>query len=461
MKLKQKIILLAVVPLVTSLALIAFGVLHQQRELARGHRELVKSAFMRGTEDELRHYVALALSTISPLYNTQRDDEEIKRLAMKQLEALDYGPDGYFFLYDFDGINLMHPRQPELIGKNLLRLTDSTGQHPIQMMIDLARTGGGFVSYTWNKPSTKQVEPKLAYVTSLARWNWMIGTGVYIDDIDAVLAQLDRELSDSVSETLLGIAGIALFAVTLIFASVLFIGVSELKIADAKLTLLTRKVVSSQEDERAHLSRELHDSVSQMLVSVKLLVESALDRLPDPAAAVRPVLTKALARLHDALAELRGMSHRLRPPMLDALGLPAALQNLGEEMCAQPPVKFVMKMEGEAVDLPDEIKTVLFRVTQEALTNVRKHAGAGQVEMHLVHNADRLTLSIEDNGCGFDSDAETHHPRRGIGLRNMRERLDAIGGTLEIHSRPGGTRVTVTVPEAAIRRFRSMEALHG
>ena len=101
MKLRGKLLLVAIVPLVASLALTAYALRQQQYDLARRQAELVRSAATETAQAELRHYIALALSTISPLYNTGRDDAEIKRLAMKQLAQLDYGPDGYFFLYDF------------------------------------------------------------------------------------------------------------------------------------------------------------------------------------------------------------------------------------------------------------------------------------------------------------------------------------------------------------------------
>ena len=453
MKIRGKLLLVAIAPLLVSLGLTAYVIRQQQYDLAQRQQELVRNSFTEATQGELRHYVALALSTISPLYNTGRDDDEIKRLAMRQLAQLDYGPDGYYFIYDFDGTNLMHPRQPELVGKNLLGLRDARGLLAIREMIDKARVGGGFVNYTWNKPSTREVAPKLAYVTGLERWHWMIGTGIYVDDLDRVMQQLERQLESHVKTTMGWIALTAAASIAIILASVLFSGLSELRAADAKLTLLTRKVVHSQEEERAWLSRELHDGTSQTLVSVKLLTESALDRLPPREARVRPVLERALARLNNALDDVRGISHRLRPAELDTLGLTTALRQLGDEMCTAAGTGFELRACDEPAGLPDEIKTTLFRVSQEALTNVRKHAGASQVRMALESDAAGLRLTIEDNGSGFDSEAIAQHPRRGIGLRNMRERLAAIGGRLQVSSRPQRTVVVAEVPPESIRRF--------
>ncbi len=453
MKLRGKLLAVAIVPLLVSLGLNAYVLRQQQYDLEHRQQELVRGSYSEVTRSELRHYVALALSTLSPLYNSGRDDDAIKRQAMQQLANLDYGPDGYFFLYDYDGTNLMHPRQPELVGRNLMGMRDARGRPSIREMIEKAQAGGGFVEYTWNKPSSREDAPKLAYVTGLARWHWMIGTGIYTDDLDRVMQQLDRQLESNVNATMRWIALSALASVVFILVSVLGLGISELRAADAKLTLLTRKVVHSQEEERAWLSRELHDGTSQTLVSIKLLTESALERLPPQEQRARPMLVRALDRVNQALDDVRGISHRLRPAELDTLGLTTALRQLGEEMCEAGGTRFEIRGGDEPDGLPDEIKTTLFRVTQEALSNVLKHAGASQVRIALDADATGLRLSIEDDGSGFDSEAIAKHPRRGIGLRNMRERLVAVGGSLQVQSRPQRTAVVAEVPLDAIRRF--------
>jgi two-component system, NarL family, sensor kinase len=455
-KLRGKLLLVAIVPLIASMAITAAVLRQEQHDLSTRQQALVSAAYNDVTESELRHYVALALSTVSPLYNTGRNDDEIKHLAMRQLAQLDYGPDGYFFLYDFDGTNLMHPRQPELVGKNLLEVRDSRGLHAIREMIDKARVGGGFVNYTWNKPSTHEEAAKLAYVTGLERWHWMIGTGIYTDELDGVLRQLDRQMQANLDATMRWIALAAVASVAIVFAAILGMSLSELRAADAKLTLLARKLVRTQEEERAWLSRELHDGTSQTLVSGKLLAESALDRLSVHDDKVRPVLQRALERINDALNSVRGISHHLRPAELDTLGLTTALRLLGEEMCAAAGIAFALHADDEPAPLPDEIKTTLFRVSQEALTNVLKHAGATRVTMALASDGGGLQLKIEDDGCGFDSPAVAQHPRHGIGLRNMRERLVAVGGSLSVQSQPqreAGTAIEATLPAAAIERF--------
>ncbi|HEU4622640.1 MAG TPA: cache domain-containing protein [Burkholderiaceae bacterium] len=449
MRLKAKLMLLAALPLLISLALIAATIRQQERELAQREHALVERTYMNARQAELRHYVELAISTVRPLYNTGRTDAATRQRALRLLASLDYGDDGYFFVYDLEGRSLMHSRQPELEGRNLWDLRDPDGSPTIQRLIERARNGGGFVRYTWRKPSTGQTAPKLGYVVALPRWNWMVGTGLYLDDIDTTLAELDRQVSDNVNETLVWIACIAALGIALISASGLWLNFSEHRAADAKLALLARKVVRSQEDERAHLSRELHDGTSQMLVSAKLLAESAADEIQNHRVAVPPTLTKALTRINDTLVEVRRISHRLRPAMLDTLGLPAALELLTREFNDLKQARATLKVEGSCDDLPEEINTILFRVAQEALANVAKHSHAEHVHIQLSLDEHGLSLEVVDDGVGFDTHAVQVDPHRGIGLRNMRERLESVDGHFEIHSHEDG------MPGTTLRAFIS------
>ena len=148
---------------------------------------------------ELRSYVDLAVSIVRPLYDAGQDDEATRAEALRRLAALDYGSDGYFSVYDMQGRCLMHSRQPELVGQNLWDLRDAKGRFTIRELIAGARNGGGYVEYEWRKPSLGGLAPKLGYVTSFERWNWMAGTGLYLDDMHATLDSIDRQMSRNVT----------------------------------------------------------------------------------------------------------------------------------------------------------------------------------------------------------------------------------------------------------------------
>ncbi|HKT97069.1 MAG TPA: cache domain-containing protein [Paraburkholderia sp.] len=501
-RLKTKIFLLAVVPFLAAIASIGIGVRQQATALARTQHATMQAAYLSSKEVELRHYVELATSAIAPLYAPEAnasvapgassvdaaaasdaalpvpaDLAARQRTALAVLQKMNFGPDGYFFVYDMHGRSLMHPREPGLVGQDLWNLRDPQGALTIQQLVTAASHGGGFVRYMWHRPSTGKLAPKLGYVVALPRWGWMVGTGIYLDDVDSTLAHIDERASANIERTLQWLGIIALAGVGVFALGALVLNVSEYRSTDAKLKRLAQQVVQSQEQERARLSRELHDGISQMLVSAKLLLESALARFERGEArvpAAEASLSTGLTRLSDTLREVRRISHALRPAMLDDLGLAAALEQLTRELAEESEMEIGFTQSDarpgsrsganvganmgagasdggprtgmSAAPLPDAVNTVLFRIAQEALTNIAKHAGARRAALTLDVAANGVTLTIADNGRGFDVAHALADPRAGMGLRNMRERLEPLGGQLSISSKPGHTVVAAWVP---------------
>jgi two-component system, NarL family, sensor kinase len=455
MNLKAKIFLLAIVPFALAIGGITYGVRQQAESLAAAQHETTQAAYMSSKEIELRHYVEIAMSAIAPYYDAAatdpRSDDERRRLALDALQRLDFGQDGYFFVYTMRGTSLMHPRQPDLVGRDLWLMRDPNGALTIQQLIQEASKGGGYVRYVWRRPSTGRIAPKLGYVVPLPRWGWMIGTGIYLEDVETTLARIDSQAAANIQRTLIGIGAIALAALAIIAVCGAVLNISEHRSADAKLKRLARQVVDSQEQERARLSRELHDGISQMLVSVKLLLESALARFERGAArepTAEAALATSLGRLSGTLREVRRISHALRPAMLDDLGLAAALGQLARELDGQDgiEVRFDATANSAHATLPDPVNTVLFRIAQEALTNIARHAQASRAAITLDIATHAVTLDITDNGRGFDAHGVFSDPASGVGLRNMRERLDTLGGALAIDSQLGRTSITARVP---------------
>lgn len=449
MKLRHKIILLAIAPLIAALVAIALAVRYQATLLAQQQRTTVEAAYLASKEDELKHYVTLATLSIAHLTVKKNADQATRDAAKAILATLDFGEDGYFFLYDMKGKSLMHPRQPQLVGRDMWDLRDPNGTPTIQLLIAAAKAGGGHVRYLWKKPSTGTLAPKLGYVVELPSWGWMLGTGIYLDDVDTALAEIDAQISRNITNTVLWIAGIAIAGVLVIALSGLALNISEHRVADAKLRALAQRVVRSQEDERARLSRDLHDGISQWLVSIKLQVESGIAKLLSPIPQpelVHRSLDRAATQLNDVLGEVRRISHDLRPALLDDLGLKAALEHLTREFRELTGIRTSFEAKGPLDGLNDVANTVLFRIAQEAFTNIKRHATAADATVKLNGDSSSVHLSIEDNGVGFNVAGVILHPKRGIGLRNMHERVNAAGGKLEITSSTEGTRVIATLP---------------
>jgi two-component system NarL family sensor kinase len=228
----------------------------------------------------------------------------------------------------------MHPRQPELVGRNLWNLHDQFGAPTIQNLVAVAKQGGGLVRYNWVKPSTGVSRRPSSATWCDPGWGWMMGSGLYLDDVDAALAKVDAQQSRNIETTMWWIAGLAILSALVVGGSGLALNVSESRVADAKLKVLAQRVVDSQEQERARLSRDLHDGISQWLVSIKLQIEAGMIRLagkPDQQQQARASFERTAEELNKVLGEVRRISHDLRPTLLDDLGLAAALDHLAEE----------------------------------------------------------------------------------------------------------------------------------
>jgi two-component system NarL family sensor kinase len=149
--------------------------------------------------------------------------------------------------------------------------------------------------------------------------------------------------------------------------------------------------------------------------------------------------------LNEAIQEVRRVSHDLRPSILDDLGLEPALRNLLDEFKLRTGILVDLRLSLPAARLNDDIETTLYRVVQEALTNIEKHADASHLLVRSWYSNGLLWLELKDNGCGFDPDDLS--PQAGIGLRNIRDRLELLGGELALESAPGeGTRLCIGLP---------------
>ena len=448
MKLKAKILSLAVAPLLLAIAVIGTLLVFETQRLERQQAQLLEDVLLGTKRDELRNYVALALTSIEHLYGAGRDDDAAKEQAKAILSSMNFGDDGYFFVYAHDGLNLVHPRQQELIGTNMWNMRDADGTFVIRELLARAHEGGGYQRYLWPKPSTGRIERKLGYSIDLPRWGWMLGTGIYLDDVDAAAAKLRGNLLASVRQTLLGLAAVALVAVLAVFAGGLALNISEQRQADRKLKALAHRVVTSQEEERSRVARELHDHIGQLLVSIKFRFELVAHRLAHPNGTPVTAIDAELAALSKAIGEVRRISHDLRPALLDDLGLPAALEHIGNELAERSGLAVQISPQVQEERLPELQAVNLFRVAQEALRNVERHARATRIHIRLEDTGDRLELRITDDGCGFDVPNMELSKDRGIGLTNMRERVERNGGSFQIVSHPGLTVLTASFPMA-------------
>jgi len=224
----------------------------------------------------------------------------------------------------------------------------------------------------------------------------------------------------------------------------------ELKESKRSYRELLGKFLASSEDERKRIAREIHDEINHILLSVKLNLEDMEITLPNSMVKSREKLKILSSHVSKAFDDLHRLSLDLRPPGLDELGLPQALDWYVQTLSRESGLPIKIEVKGLSQRRPAPVvETELLRIAQEALSNVLKHAQARSAHVRLTFGRSKLSLEVADDGIGFDVDAvlNTHGSTRNLGLLGMIERVGICGGELDIRSSPGnGSRLTAVVP---------------
>ena len=453
LRLRLILFTLAVLPLFLAMAAVVWyvGALAQRQEAAM--IAAVKPIVLQARKDELQHFVQAGRKVMAHFCAKSKSDPKAREEGRQLLRRMDFGQaadDNYFFLYQLDGTNVMHPRLPQLEGTNLWKRQDESGQFVIQALIRQAISGGGFVDYIWHRPSTKMNEPKLGYVELVPECNWMIGTGLYLDHLREAEDVIKHRTELEVKGTRDKIVLIALAALFLVAAGGLAVNLNEQRSANEKLRAMAQKVVQSQETERTRVARELHDGVSQSLASVKYIFESAdiqLDRARIGPAST--ALKQGIAQIIDVMIDVRRISHDLYPTILDDEGLGIALEQLAREFSARNSIPVEVTVDADS-HIQKEAAKAFYRFAQQALGNIEVHARASRVKVSMRYS-NGLVLRVEDDGVGFDVFALMLERRDGLGLTSMRERIEMLGGSFTMQSQPGATVLQAYLPTESLK----------
>ncbi|MBT8084541.1 MAG: sensor histidine kinase [Woeseia sp.] len=220
--------------------------------------------------------------------------------------------------------------------------------------------------------------------------------------------------------------------------------VKQLANGEFRFRRLAKAVWRVQEEERRNIALELHDGIGQVLTALINQLQHATYQETTGAGSDSVELAKS------ALSEVRRMSRALRPSVLDDLGLVAALKWLGRTTGESSGLEVMLEVTEEELNLDPQTETLVFRIVQEALTNIIKHAGATRSRVVLGTNNGALQVAISDNGKGFDASGVLGVAENGFGVRGMRDRAELFGGKLDVKSAPNeGTLVTLTLPETS------------
>ncbi|HHF3020548.1 TPA: methyl-accepting chemotaxis protein [Vibrio diabolicus] len=262
LKSRNKLLLITLIPLllITTLISVVYYINSSkslEAELARDRQELIETK-----KKELQAYMMMGVTAIKPLYDTDVNGSN-KEAAKEILKAMRFESDGYFFAYDSQGVNTLHAIKPSLEGKNLYDLKDENGVAVIAGLIYASQKGDGFLYFSWHKPTIDAQAPKLGYAEYLSKWDWVLGTGVYIDDIDQQVA-MHRELkTQELKEHTLSavfISVIGLIITSVLTSIVVSKGIQPLQHVAASL----KDVAAGGGDLTARLKVESQDEVGEV-----------------------------------------------------------------------------------------------------------------------------------------------------------------------------------------------------
>ncbi|WP_217540393.1 methyl-accepting chemotaxis protein [Vibrio metschnikovii] len=262
LKSRTKLLLLTLIPLVLITGLMTMvnywsNARALEQELTQYREQLIETR-----KAELQAYLMMGVTAVQSLYESDRNGEN-QAAAKTLLKAMRFESDGYFFAYDSQGVNTLHAINPSLEGKNLYGLQDENGVPVIAGLIRAAKSGDGFLYFSWHKPTINAQAPKLGYAEYLPKWDWVLGTGIYIDDIDAQVAQFQVLRQDQAKEQMWSTIGLSLVGllITSIVVSVLVAkGVAPLQHVVASL----QDVAAGEGDLTARLKVESQDEIGEV-----------------------------------------------------------------------------------------------------------------------------------------------------------------------------------------------------
>jgi len=214
-----------------------------------------------------------------------------------------------------------------------------------------------------------------------------------------------------------------------------------------QLRALSNRLLQSQDDERRHIARELHDSAGQIVTALSMNLGSITQHVRQ-----NPPLGKAVEESRDLVQqlskEIRTMSYLLHPPLLDENGLSEAIRWYMQGLAERSGLKIELNISENFGRLPGEIELAVFRIVQECLTNIHRHSGSKTATIRLSRTAESVSLQIQDEGKGMSAEklAGIQSQRSGVGITGMRERVRHFRGVMDVYSNDSGTKITVTFP---------------
>lgn len=216
MTIPLRMLYISVIQVILTAFVTYYFVTNQYQDLSDNNVKTLESFLISQKEQELKNYTAIALSSVEHMYDLSGEKNQ---LAVEDIfkNMLYNSDDGYFFIYDDMGVAVVHPKEPHRVGRSWWHLEDDNGDKIIQILLQKARSGGGFYRYNWRKPSENKKVQKMSYSVYSDKWQWMLGTGVYLDDVYAQLGALQSEIDNHLTNTKEIILKVAFSSIFFIF----------------------------------------------------------------------------------------------------------------------------------------------------------------------------------------------------------------------------------------------------
>ncbi|KDO14966.1 chemotaxis protein [Vibrio metoecus] len=417
---RTKLLLLTVIPLIIITTLVTLVYYRSGHESLQQELDQYREALIQAKKNELKAYLMMGVTAVKPLYENDKAGENQEQ-AKQILKAMRFDSDGYFFAYDSKGVNTLHAIKPELEGKNLYGMKDENGVAVIAGLIDASKTGDGFLYFSWHKPTINAQAPKLGYAEYLPKWDWVLGTGIYIDDVDQqVQAKRQEREAELYDQTVYAIS-MSVFGLLITIIAVGFVvsrGIAPLQHVVSSLQdvaagggdLSARLKVESQ-DEIGDVAKafnafmdKLHPMIEQLSCSA-ISVEQAAQDLDKQTSAASQKMSHHCLETEKVVAAVTEMSATAREVAGNTQATAQAIESANVQIVsAQTEVNLAIDGIGELVNEVNQTSEAIVHLSQQAakITQVLKVIGdiADQTNL-LALNAAIEAARAGEQGRGF------------------------------------------------------------
>lgn len=378
-----------------------------------------------------------AINQVALAGDQQEDIHDILYVILQNILSVMHLKTGWVYLRDPEK-NVFHLASwhgiEENIAEQLLNILNNSPCDFHQTLFEDAASPLVEIHICSRLETIKHVNIEKAHITiPLAERERQLGTINLLCSKDYIISDEDRELLSSIGAQVSEIVSNAWLHLKLVEK-------------EAARKMLLRSLVEAQEDERKRLARELHDGAGQtltgLLVRLKIIEKKA----------ALPYLQNDLRSMQNLVSEtieqIRTLAHKLRPAALEQFGLSLALESMVKDMSEHEGLDAICQFNLDSQEIPGELEAVLYRIAQEGLTNILRHAHCTHISLMVESHPQGISMIIEDDGVGFDpAKLGTDNDKRHLGLISMRERAEILGGTLDVYTAPGqGTTIQVHVP---------------